>query len=78
MKYLFVIGDNADFDNATFREFMQIVIDLPSGKPFQMFLHKFKAEILQVEYPYLSLEGDTQKKLSLYPNIVLKCVDIGL
>jgi hypothetical protein len=46
MKYLFIIGDNADFDNATFREFLQLIMDLPGGKPFQMFLHKFKAEIL--------------------------------
>ena len=53
-------------------------MNLPGGKPFQMFLYKFNAEILQVEYPYLYLEGDKKKALALYPNIILKCVDLGL
>ena len=43
-----------------------------------MFLYKFNAEILQEEYPYLYLENETTKSLSLFPNIILKQVDIGV
>ena len=78
MKYLFIIGDHSDFDNDSFRSFLTLIMELPGGKPFQMFLYKFNAEILQVEYPYLNLEGDKKKALALYPNIILKCVDLGL
>ena len=43
-----------------------------------MFLYKFNAEILELEFPYLYLEGDNKKALALFPNIILKCVDIGV
>lgn len=33
---------------------------------------------MQLEFPYLFLEGDRKKALALYPNIILKCVDLGL
>jgi len=42
-----------------------------------MFLYKYNQDILQIEYPYLYCEGDKKKALALYPNIVLKCIDIG-
>jgi hypothetical protein len=78
MKYLFIIGFHEDFDNDTFRDFLKFLMDLPSGKPFQLFLYKYNQEILQIEFPYLYLEGDKKKALSLYPNILLKCIDLGL
>ena len=78
MKYLFIIGDSADFDNETFRLFLQHIMDMDGGKPFQMFLYKFNKDILGVEYPYLCLEGSTKKHLALYPLIALKLHDIGL
>jgi len=72
MKYLFVIGNNENFDTENFRDFLKEIIEMSSSKPFQMFLYKFNAEILQSEFPYLSLENDTKKSLSLFPNIILK------
>ena len=52
-------------------------MNLEGGKPFQLFLYKWNGDILKVEFPYIYLENDTKKALSLYPNIILKCVDIG-
>jgi len=43
-----------------------------------MFLYKFNADILKVEYPYLCLTGSERKHLALYPLIMLKCVDLGI
>ena len=40
-KYLFVIGENCDFDSHNFRSFLQHILSLDGGKPFQMFLYKF-------------------------------------
>lgn len=77
MKYLFVIGEQSDFDSSSFRVFLQYIISMDGGKPFQMFLYKFNSDILKIEYPYLCLEGDQKKFLALYPNIVLKCKDLG-
>lgn len=41
MKYLFIIGENCDFDSHNFRAFLQHILSLEGGKPFQMFLYKF-------------------------------------
>jgi len=41
-------------------------------------MHRFKKEILEYEFPYLMLKQVEKKKLDLYPNIILKCKDIGL
>ena len=78
MKYLFIIGHPEDFDCHNFRKFLQTILDMDGKKPFQMFLYKINAELLKIEYPYLCLEGPTRKYLALYPNILLKCIDIGL
>ena len=77
MKYLFIIGEQSDFDSSSFRSFLQHIIDLDGGKPFQLFLYKFNLDILKIEYPYLHLEGEEKKFLALYPNMLLKCKDIG-
>lgn len=77
MKYLFIIGEQCDFDNEVFRSFISLIMNLEGGKPFQLFLYKYNGDILQVEFPYMCLENETKKALSLYPNIVLKCIDIG-
>jgi len=42
-----------------------------------MFLYKFNQDILQIEYPYLHLQGEEKKFLALYPNILMKCKDLG-
>ena len=42
-----------------------------------MFLYKFNLDILQIEYPYLHLQGEEKKFLALYPNILMKCKDLG-
>ena len=34
MKYLFIVGDPADFDNETFRLFLQHMMEMDGGKPF--------------------------------------------
>lgn len=78
MKYMFIIGFPSDFDSPNFRDFLSVIMNLQSGKPFQLFLYRFNSEILQLEYPYLFLEGDRKKALALYPNIILKCVDLGV
>ena len=78
MKYLFIIGEHSDFDSEPFRQFLQYIMDMPTGKPFQLFLYKYNADILAAEFPYLCKHGTEKKALALYPNIVLKCVDIGL
>lgn len=41
-------------------------------------MYKYNQDILSIEFPYLYLEGDKKKALSLYPNILLKCIDLGL
>jgi len=41
-------------------------------------LYRYNQDILMVEYPYLFCEGDKKKALALYPNIVLKCIDLKL
>jgi hypothetical protein len=45
-------------------------------RPFTFFLHRFNKEILEVEYPMICLKGKDKKKLTLYPNLILKCKDI--
>ena len=42
MKYLFIIGHPSDFDTISFRAFLDHIIKMEGGKPFQMFLYKFK------------------------------------
>jgi len=76
MKYLFIIGDQADFDNEHFRTFLETIVSMEGGSPFKMFLYKFNHEILQIEYPYLFVENQDTKKLSLYPYIILNSKNI--
>lgn len=78
MKYLFIIGDPKDFDSELFRLFLQYIMDMDGGKPFQMFLYKFNADLLSTEFPYLCLQGTEKKYLALYPLMMLKCVDLGI
>ena len=34
--------------------------------------------ILELEYPHLMVRGSEKKKLKLYPNIIVKCKDLGI
>ena len=47
-------------------------------KPFSLYFHRLKIDLLEVEYPHLLLKGQEKKKLTLYPVVILKCKDIGL
>jgi hypothetical protein len=78
MKYLFVVGDPKDFDTENFRSFLDTLIKMEGGKPFQMFLYKYNGDILKIEFPYLYHEGIEKKALALYPYIVLKCKDLNI
>jgi hypothetical protein len=78
MKYLFIIGEQKDFDSETFRKFLELIIKSEGGKPFQMFLYKYNEDILKIEYPYLHVEGQSKKALALYPYIILKCKDVNV
>lgn len=77
MKYIFVIGNHSDFDSHDFRVFLQHILDLDGGRPFQLFLYKYNQDILNIEYPYLSLSGQEKKYLALYPNLLLRTIDLG-
>ena len=46
MKYLFIIGNPSDFETIPFRAFLDHIIKMDGGKPFKLFLHKFKSEYL--------------------------------
>lgn len=46
-------------------------------KPFSLYLHRINVEILKVEYKHICVEGVEKKKLTMYPNIIVKCKDIG-
>jgi hypothetical protein len=72
---VFLIGDALDFEKASVRQLLQIVID-KEMKPFTLFLHRLQKEILEIEYPMLCLKGKEKKKLTLYPNLIVKCKDI--
>jgi len=78
MKYLFIIGDPNDFDSEPFRQFLRIILESDVKKPFKMFLYKFNQSILETEFPYLWLQGTTKKGLGLYPNFIMKCIDLKL
>ena len=47
-------------------------------KPFTIFFHRINLQIIEAEYPHLFIKGNEKKKLTLYPNIILKCKDIGM
>jgi hypothetical protein len=53
MKYLFIVGEHKDFDTENFRNFLDLIIKMEGGKPFQMFLYKYNEDILKIEFPYL-------------------------
>ena len=76
MKYLFIIGDHSDFDNEVFRTFLETIISMEGSKPFKMFLYKFNHDILNVEYPYLFVENQVEKRLALYPYVILNSKNI--
>jgi hypothetical protein len=76
-KYVFIIGDPADFNKGQFSQLLKSILD-KDMKPFSLFMQKLSTEIAETEYPHLCIKSDEKKKLALYPNIVVKCKDIGL
>ena len=75
-KHVFIIGDDEDFENASFKKLLNVILE-QEMKPFSLYFHRFKIDLLEVEYPHLLLKGEEKKKLTLYPLVVLKCKDIG-
>ena len=45
-------------------------------KPFSIWLHRIKTDLLEIEYPHLAIHNGEKKKLALYPGIIVKCKDI--
>ena len=41
-------------------------------------MHRFKGELLHTEYPHLCISGGEKKKLTLYPQIIVKSKDLKL
>ncbi len=47
-------------------------------KPFSLFLHRIKPELVAREYPMLAIYKNEKKKLTLYPMVMIKCKDVGI
>ena len=47
-------------------------------KPFSLYLHRLKVDLGVKEYPHMFIVGNESKKLPLYPQILIKCKDIGV
>ena len=77
-KHVFLVGDMAtDFESEDFIKFAQGILS-EEMRPFSLFLHRFKPELVHTEYPHLCIRGNEKKKLTLYPQIIVKSKDLGL
>ena len=77
-KHVFLVGDMAtDFESENFIKFAQGILS-EEMRPFSLFLHRFKPELVHTEYPHLCIRGNQKKKLTLYPQIIVKSKDLGL
>ena len=77
-KHVFLVGNVAtDFESNDFIKLAQGILS-EEMKPFSLFLHRFKPELLHTEYPHLSIKNNEKKKLTLYPQIIVKSKDLGL
>jgi hypothetical protein len=77
-KHVFLVGDMAtDFESEDFIKLAQGILS-EEMRPFSLFLHRFKPELVHTEYPHLCIRGNEKKKLTLYPQIIVKSKDLGL
>ena len=77
-KQVFLVGDMAT--DCESEDFFQLAKGMISEemRPFSLFLHRFKPELVHTEYPHLCIRGNEKKKLTLYPQIIVKSKDLGL
>ena len=77
-KQVFLVGDMAtDFESEDFFQLAKGMIS-EEMRPFSLLLHRFKPELVHTEYPHLCIRGNEKKKLTLYPQIIVKSKDLGL
>ena len=77
-KQVFLVGDMAtDFESEDFFQLAKGMIS-EEMRPFSLFLHRFKPELVHTEYPHLCIRDNEKKKLTLYPQIIVKSKDLGL
>jgi hypothetical protein len=77
-KHVFLVGDMAtDFESEDFIKLAQGFLS-EEMRPFSLFLHRFKPDLVHTEYPHLCIRGNEKKKLTLYPQIIVKSKDLGL
>ena len=77
-KHVFIVGDaKQDFEGPLFAKFLNTVLD-KEMKPFSLFLHRIKPELVTREYPMLGIVKNEKKKLTLYPMVMVKCKDVGI
>ena len=77
-KHVFIVGDaKIDFESQSFSIFLNSVL-LNEMKPFSLFLHRIKPELVTREYPMVAIYKNEKKKLTLYPMVMIKCKDVGI
>ena len=54
-KYVIIVGSSIDFNSDSFHKFLTIILE-KDMKPFALFLHKYNGDVLQYEYPHLSIK----------------------
>lgn len=67
----------SDFEGPNFSTFLNTVLS-QEMKPFSLFLHRIKPELVAREYPMLGIVKNEKKKLTLYPMVMIKCKDVGI
>ena len=65
-----------DFESEAFTALLNLIV-YQEMKPFSIFLHRIKPELVVREYPHLGIINNEKKKLTQYPMVMLKCKDIG-
>jgi hypothetical protein len=77
-KHVFLIGDiHQDFESEAFSSLLTLIMN-NEMKPFSLFLHRIKPELVVREYPHLAIVNNEKKKLTQYPMVMLKCKDLGI
>ena len=77
-KHVFIVGDGkTDFESQTFSSFLDTILQ-KEMKPFSLFLHRIKPELVAREYPMLAIHRNEKKKLTIYPMVMIKCKDVGI
>ena len=65
-KHVFLIGEADDFQTEEFLSFLKGIVN-EEMKPFCLYMHRLKAELVASEYPHLIILQNQKRKLPLYP-----------